>query len=408
MIPMRGRALPLLLGLLGPAATLALAQAHVVRGQALTITVRLADENGAPLAGVTVHFLDETDGVEVGAGVTDSDGCASVTWATSSASPGLHSILIWTEEGNYVEKSQTRLSVEVLAPAELGLSVSAPAAVRPGQSFVVRATVSNGGQAAAQDVKVKLGRKSKELGDLPGGASLTAEFSLRAPNEPGDYDLTVEAVGVEWGTGRALSVSSRVHYHVKTEGLALEIRAPYSVREGEKFAFSVDLSNVGEDEVSLSISINISGARPDHIEDFATLNPGASITRAYFATAGEVSEILLIASAEGGGLRASDEATIAVVPAPPPPRPPASRPTPTELTSPPANLTSPPSTSPATRLAPPSTSPGGHAEVEVSVTPDVGAGSNAPPSLRGASALGSGFVLAALVILRGVWRVEDP
>ncbi len=403
------RSKALLLAALSLTGALAVAQSPVVQGQRVTIEVQVTDESGSPLPEVTVHFLDETDGVELGAGETDPDGRVSVVWDTAQATPGVHTILIWIEEADYVETAQARISLEILAPAELSLSVSSPAAVRPGMEFTLRATVSNAGQAAAQDVEVKLGQKSKGLGDLPGGASSTAEFSLKAPDEPGDYDLTVKAVGIEWGTSRALSVSSTVRYHVKMEGIALEIRAPYSVREGEQFTLSLGLSNVGEEPVSLSISINLSGARPDRIEDSVTLDPGASITRAYFATAGEVSGIRVIALAEGGGLRASDEATIAVIPAPPPSTPPAPRPTPTETTPPSTDSTLPPPTPSTARQAPSSAPPSGHAvTLEVNVTPNTGVRPNASFSLKGASAAGSSFVLAVLAVLRGLWRVEDP
>ncbi|HDM91778.1 MAG TPA: hypothetical protein ENG69_00075, partial [Candidatus Korarchaeota archaeon] len=193
---MRKRTLPLLLAL-GLTATIAVAQTQVVQGQSVTIEVRLTDENGDPIAGVTVHFLDETDGVEIGTDVTDSNGYASVAWDTSTASPGVHSILIWTEEADYVESTQTRVSIEILAPAELRLSVSAPAAVRPGSRFVVKATVSNAGQAAAQGVVASLDGQSQSVGDLPGGASSTLEFTVNAPDDPGDYSLTLQATGTE-------------------------------------------------------------------------------------------------------------------------------------------------------------------------------------------------------------------
>ncbi len=389
-----------ILTLLVLTATLALAQTQVVRGQLVTITVRLTDEKGAPIAGVTVHFLDETDGVEIGVDVTDSSGYATVAWDTSTASPGAHSILIWTEEADYVESAQTGVGVVILAPAELRLSVSAPAAVKPRQGFRIKVTVTNAGEAAALDVAVSLNGSTKSVGDLPAGVSSTLEFSAVAPARPGEYSLSLLASGTEWGTQRPLSTSLEVNYSVEFGGIALEIRAPPSVREGESFNFSLALSNLGGRPISLSIQINLSGAQPERIEDALTLDPMSSVTRAYAATAGRADRVRVTALAQGGGLRARDEVVIEVTSAGSPHRPPANGANATASSRPP---TSPP---PLRRSS--SASSKSEAALEVNVAAET-RGKEAAPLLTGEiPAAGSALALVVLVVLRGIWRVEDP
>jgi len=413
---MRRKCLVVILALLSLTAALAVAQTKIVEGQLVTITVRLTDENGGPIAGVLVHFLDETDGVEIGTDTTDSNGYASVVWDTSSASAGTHSILIWTEEADYVESTQTRVSIEILTPAELRLSVTAPAAVRPGSSFVVRATVSNVGQAAAQEVVVSLDGQAKSIGDLEGGKNTSAEFTTASPDEPGDYSLTLQASGTEWGTGRLLSATARVYYRVKMEGIALKIRAPYSVREGETFSFSVDVSNVGESPVSVSIFIELRGAEPSEVLDSTYLEPGSNQALTYEAKAEGVEEIEIIAEARGGGLRATDRATIAVIPSSPPltqqPNATSGIPPPTER---PSDLISPQDATSQSALAQ------GYPEVQtperqgynqdrtISVNISVARG-RAETSLSTAPVLaggGSGGVVLLIAVLRGIWRVNQ-
>ncbi len=397
---MSRRYLALLPTLLTLSVALAAAGNQVVRGQALTIRVRVTDENGNPLRGVRVHFLDETDGVEVGVDSTDSTGYASVVWDTSLATPGAHSILIWTEEADFVESAQTRVSVVILSPAELRLSVSAPAAVRPRRGFRVEVTVTNAGQAAALDVAVSLNESTKGAGDLPAGASTTLEFTAVAPDRPGEYSLSLLASGTEWGTGRRLSTSLEVSYRVELEGVALEIRAPPSVREGESFNFSLDLSNLGERPLPLSIQVNLTGARPGRIEDSLTLDPKSSVTRAYSATAVEADQVRISALAQGGDLRAWDEVVIQVLPADSHHPPPAEG---GATTAPPQPPTGPPPTghsprAPARRGA----------ALAVNVTTDVRARESAQSPVREISAAGSTLALVVLTVLRGLWRVEDP
>lgn len=396
---MSRRYLALLPTLLTLPVTLAAAGNQVVRGQDLTIRVRVTDENGNPLRGVRVHFLDETDGVEVGVDSTDSTGYASVAWDTSLATPGAHSVLIWTEEADFVESAQTRVSVVILSPAELKLSVSAPAAVRPRQGFRVKVTVTNAGQAAALDVAVSLNGSTRGAGDLPAGTSTTLEFTTVAPDRPGEYSLSLLASGKEWGTGRRLSTSLEIDYRVEFEGIALEIRAPPSVREGESFNFSLALSNLGERPLPLSIQINLSGARPGRIEDSLTLDPRSGVTRAYAATAAGADQVRVTALAEGGALRAWDEVVIPVIPANSS-HPPSAEGRPT--TAPPQPPTSPPPTGRS-----PSTSGRRGAALATNVTVDVRPRA-APSSTGEIPAAGSTLALVVLAVLRGLWRVEDP
>ncbi len=384
------------------APSLAAAAPQVVRGQVVRITVRVTDELGSPLSGVRVHLLDETEGAHLGSDDTDPSGLATLPWDTSGARPGSHELVLRVEEGDYVESAVASLMVEVLKPARLALSVSGPAAVRPGERIQLRVTVSNSGQATVRDAVVRVGREARSLGDLSAGEFSEAAFSLTAPGEPGVYELSVEASGREWGTGRMISETSTFSFRVRTEGVGLEIRAPLSVTVGRPFTFSLSVSNVGEDPVNLSIRVHLSGAAPAQIEDSVLLGSGETEALGYRAAATRVGEVRILAVAEGGGLRAVDEATILAI-REQHPRPSA---------TPPPNLTPTVPSSEEPREGPvPSwgnSTPRPSVGLRVNLSLGDDAACASPAARAGpASAAGSGIVMAVLAVIRGLWRVEE-
>jgi len=399
----RGRAaLAAALSVSALAPSLAAAAPQVVQGQVVRITVRVTDELGSPLSGVRVHLLDETEGAHLGSDDTDPSGLATLPWDTSGARPGSHELVVRVEEGDYVESAIASLTVEVLKPARLALSVSGPAAVRPGERIQLRVTVSNLGQAAVRDAVVRVGREARSLGDLSAKESSKAAFSLTAPREPGVYELSVEVSGREWGTGRMISETSTFSFRVRTEGVGLEIRAPRSVTVGRLFTFSLSVSNVGEDPVNLSIRVHLSGAAPAQIEDSVFLGPGETEALGYRAAATRVGEVRILAVAEGGGLRAVDEETILAIREQHPPP---------SATSPP-NLTPtvPSSEEPSEGPVPSWGNSTPHPSVGLGVNLSLGDdAARASPAARAgpASAAGSGIVMAVLAVIRGVWRVEE-
>ncbi len=293
----------------------ALAVDTYVKGQKVVLSAKVVDENGSPVQGVVVNFEDETDGVLLGSDTTDSSGVASISWDTSSASVGLHTIHVWVSEtpSLYVEAAETYYHVQIVEPASLRVSYSSPSAVRPGEEFTVEVTVSNEGGAAIEGLTVQLGSSAKYVGTLPGGQSKTVTFTFTAPDDPGAYTLRGSVRGREQYTGRLVEEAISIGYEVKTVGFSVSISAPESVESGAEFAFTVTLSSVDEDPLDVTLEITITGATPTGFTRRVYLAPRATEEVTFNATAGSSGQITIVAVGRAMDMVEEDTATINVV-----------------------------------------------------------------------------------------------
>lgn len=160
-----------------------------VKGQKVILLARVSDEFGNPLQNVKVHFQDDTDNIYLGSAISDEEGVASISWDTSEASTGLHTIHVWNEEQEelYLEESHSYLQLRIKAGAELSYSIISPGAVRPGESFFIIITVKNLGEASIEDVEIILGEEKRKIGTIEGEKASKASFTFRAPSKAGNY-----------------------------------------------------------------------------------------------------------------------------------------------------------------------------------------------------------------------------
>jgi hypothetical protein len=115
---------------------------------------------------------------------------------------------------------KTHLVVDITAPEEDTIFFT-------GQEFVVKATVSNSGEAIAQDVSVTISidahsflvpgeTATKALGDISGGESVTVTWTLRC-DKAGNSTITVNATGTDENTGEDILGANIVSASITVE-----------------------------------------------------------------------------------------------------------------------------------------------------------------------------------------------
>jgi hypothetical protein len=151
-------------------------------------------------------------------------GTATVSWALECTGSGPVTITVrpagidenTAEPINYpdnVDEGQITITQEL--KTHLVVTITAPeedAIFFTGQEFVVKATISNSGEAIAQDVTATISidahsflvpgeTATKALGDIAGGGSVTVTWTLRC-DKAGNSTITVNATGTDENTGQ--------------------------------------------------------------------------------------------------------------------------------------------------------------------------------------------------------------
>ncbi|MEZ6134398.1 MAG: CARDB domain-containing protein [Pirellulaceae bacterium] len=137
-------------------------------------------------------------------------------------------------------------TIDVRSP-RLELALEGPSDVRYGEANTYRLHVRNPGNAAAQNVAVKLsaepyGASSTEIGSIPAGSEETIDVELTF-NQRGTIGMAASATALG-----DLTSATQIDVLVKQPNLVATIEAPQAVYHGTATNYQVTVANTGDAE----------------------------------------------------------------------------------------------------------------------------------------------------------------